>query len=68
MKEESAFRAATAALLLSAAVVSGYHRHKAEAASTEKISAVEEEGLFHRAIVPPSRNTSPFQSCLEAGT
>jgi protein-S-isoprenylcysteine O-methyltransferase Ste14 len=46
MKGESAFRATAAALLLAAAAVSGYHRRKAEAASPEKISAVEEEGLL----------------------
>ena len=45
MKEEKAFRAATALLLLAAAAVSGYHRHKAEAAAPERISVVEEEGL-----------------------
>ena len=45
MQEERAFRATTAALLLAAAAVSGYHRHKAEAASPDDISAVEEEGL-----------------------
>jgi hypothetical protein len=41
MKEERAFRA-TAAALLAAAAVSGYHRHNVEAATPEKISAVEE--------------------------
>jgi protein-S-isoprenylcysteine O-methyltransferase Ste14 len=45
MKEEGAFRAATAALLLAAAAVSGYHRHGAQLAAPEKISAVEGEGL-----------------------
>jgi protein-S-isoprenylcysteine O-methyltransferase Ste14 len=45
MKEERAFRAATAALLLAAAAVSGYHRHGAQLAAPEKISAVEGEGL-----------------------
>jgi hypothetical protein len=42
MKEERAFRAATALLLLAAVAVSGYHRHKAEAAAPERISVVEE--------------------------
>lgn len=45
MKGESIFRATAAALLLTAAAISGHHRHKAEAASRENISAVEEEGL-----------------------
>jgi hypothetical protein len=44
MKEERAVRT-TAAALLAAAAVSGYHRHNVEAATPEKISAVEEEGL-----------------------
>jgi hypothetical protein len=45
MKEESAFKATATALLLAAAAVSGHHRHKVEAATPEKISAVEEEVL-----------------------
>jgi protein-S-isoprenylcysteine O-methyltransferase Ste14 len=45
MRKEDTFRSIAAALLLAAAAVSGYHRHNAEVATPEKISAVEEEGL-----------------------
>ncbi len=45
MRDERAFRAAVAALLVSALTISTYHRHRAERASEEKISALKEEGL-----------------------
>jgi len=44
MKEESFFRATAAALIVSAAAISGYHRHKAEKEGEEEIS-FREEGL-----------------------
>ncbi|HEY6713422.1 MAG TPA: isoprenylcysteine carboxylmethyltransferase family protein [Rubrobacter sp.] len=44
MKSESAFRSITAALLVTAAAISGYHRHRAEQARGEEIS-LQEEGL-----------------------
>lgn len=44
MKEEKAFRSVAAALIVAAAFVSGYHRHKAEQAGEENIT-FEEEGL-----------------------
>ncbi len=45
MKEEKIFRSITAALIVAASFISGYHRHKAEQASEEKTSSWEEEGL-----------------------
>jgi hypothetical protein len=47
MREEKLFRTIAAALMVAAASVSGYHRHKAERASEEKSSpsALKEEGL-----------------------
>jgi protein-S-isoprenylcysteine O-methyltransferase Ste14 len=44
MKRESVFRSITAALLVAAATISGYHRHSAEHAGGEGIS-LQEEGL-----------------------
>lgn len=44
MNEESSFRATTAALIVAAATISGYHRHKAEKAGEGEIS-FREEGL-----------------------
>jgi hypothetical protein len=44
MKRESVFRSITAALLVTAAAISGYHRHRAEQAGGEEIS-LQEEGL-----------------------
>jgi len=44
MRRESVFRSITAVLLVTAAVISGYHRHKAEKAGEEHIS-LQEEGL-----------------------
>ncbi len=45
MKEESAFRSTAAALMVAAASISGYHRHRAERAGGDEISPIEEEGL-----------------------
>ena len=45
MKEESAFRSTAAALMVAAALISGYHRHRAERAGGDEISPIEEEGL-----------------------
>jgi protein-S-isoprenylcysteine O-methyltransferase Ste14 len=47
MREEKLYRIMAAALMVAAASVSGYHRHKAERASQEKssASALKEEGL-----------------------
>ena len=45
MKDEPAFRSTAAALFVAAASISGYHRHRAERAGGDEISAVEEEGL-----------------------
>jgi protein-S-isoprenylcysteine O-methyltransferase Ste14 len=44
MKRESVFRSITAALLVTAAAISVYHRHRAEQAGGEEIS-LQEEGL-----------------------
>lgn len=44
MKEESVFRSITATLVITAASISIYHRHRAEMAGEEEIS-LEEEGL-----------------------
>ena len=44
MKRESVFRSITAVLLVTAAAISGYHRHRAEQAGGEEIS-LHEEGL-----------------------
>jgi protein-S-isoprenylcysteine O-methyltransferase Ste14 len=44
VKRESVFRSITAALLVAAATISGYHRHRAEHAGGEGIS-LQEEGL-----------------------
>jgi protein-S-isoprenylcysteine O-methyltransferase Ste14 len=44
MKEEKVFRLAAAALIVAAASISGYHRHKAEQTAQEEIS-FQEEGL-----------------------
>ncbi len=44
MKRESVFRSITAVLLVTAAAISGYHRHRAEQAGGEGIS-LQEEGL-----------------------
>ena len=38
MKEESVFRGITAALIVAALSISGYHRHKAEQGGEEEIS------------------------------
>ena len=45
MKEEKVFRVITAALIVAAASISVYHRHKAETAGEEEIS-FREEGLL----------------------
>jgi protein-S-isoprenylcysteine O-methyltransferase Ste14 len=45
MKEESAFRSTVAALMVAAASISAYHRHRAERAGGDEISPIEEEGL-----------------------
>ncbi len=45
MKEESAFRSTVAALMVAAASISVYHRHRAERAGGDEISALEVEGL-----------------------
>ncbi len=45
MKEESAFRSTAAALMVAAASISVYHRHRAERAGGDEISALEVEGL-----------------------
>jgi protein-S-isoprenylcysteine O-methyltransferase Ste14 len=44
MKREGPFRGAVAALLCAAVAISGYHRHRAEQVSEEKVSW-REEGL-----------------------
>jgi protein-S-isoprenylcysteine O-methyltransferase Ste14 len=44
MRRESIFRSVTAALLVTAAAISGYHRHKAEQAGEDEIS-LQGEGL-----------------------
>lgn len=44
MKRESVFRSITATLLVTAAAISGYHRHRAEQAGGEEVS-LREEGL-----------------------
>jgi protein-S-isoprenylcysteine O-methyltransferase Ste14 len=44
MKRESIFRGITAALLVTAAAISGYHRHRAMQAGGDEIS-LQEEGL-----------------------
>src|SRR5215211_7389990 len=44
MKSESVYRSMTAALLVTAAAISGYHRHRAEQGGGEEIS-LQEEGL-----------------------
>jgi hypothetical protein len=44
MRRESIFRSVTAALLVTAAAISGYHRHRAEQAGEDEIS-LQEEGL-----------------------
>lgn len=45
MRDERAFRAVAAALLVSAFSISGYHRHRAERAGEERGTAWREEGL-----------------------
>jgi protein-S-isoprenylcysteine O-methyltransferase Ste14 len=45
MKEESAFRSTAATLMVAAASISVYHRHRAERAGGDKISPIKEEGL-----------------------
>ena len=45
MRDERAFRAVAAALLVSAFSISGYHRHRAERAGEEQVTAWREEGL-----------------------
>jgi protein-S-isoprenylcysteine O-methyltransferase Ste14 len=44
MRRDSIFRSITAALLATAAAISGYHRHRAEQAGADEIS-LQEEGL-----------------------
>ena len=44
MRRESIFRSVTAALLITAAAISGYHRHRAEQAGEDEIS-LQGEGL-----------------------
>ena len=44
MRRESIFGSVTAALLVTAAAISGYHRHRAEQAGEDEIS-LQEEGL-----------------------
>ncbi len=46
MKEERIFRSITAALIVAAVSISGYHRHRAERVSEEKTASWQEEGLL----------------------